>query len=112
MAFNDRPSFVRRQGGAARKRAPQESNSDRGPEPGRCPPLARGGLFRRCDLFNPRSSDCSFALLIGLVQEPVNEVSASLFLDPPLLRFLLFSEELVIYFPAHGFLHSRDGINA
>src|SRR5262249_978357 len=65
-----------------------------------------GRLFRRCDLFSRRSFDLGlFTPLIGVVQELVNQGSASVLLDPRFLRFLLFSEELVINFPAHWFLH-------
>ena len=34
-------------------------------------------------------------------KELVDDASALLLLDPSLLRFLLFGEELVVYFPAH-----------
>ena len=68
-------------------------------------------LFRRRGLFGRRSFHVArFALLISFVQELVDHASASLLLDPSLLRFLLFSEELVIYFPAHRVLH-RDRTN-
>ena len=71
----------------------------------------RAPLFRRRGLFGRRSFDVArFALLISFVQELVNHARASLLLDPSLLRFLLFSEELVIYFPAHCVLH-RDRTN-
>jgi hypothetical protein len=61
-----------------------------------------GGLLRRRGLFNGRSFDVSvFVLPIGLVQEFVDDVSALLFLAPNFLRFRLFGEELVVYFPAH-----------
>jgi hypothetical protein len=64
--------------------------------------ISASELFRRSNLFSRRSFDLGlFALLIGVVQEPVNEVGASLLRDPRLLRFLLFSEKLVVYFPAH-----------
>jgi hypothetical protein len=49
-------------------------------------------------------------LLISFVEELVDHAHASLLFDPNLLRFLLFSEELVIYFPAHCVLH-RDRTN-
>jgi NAD(P)H-binding len=71
----------------------------------------RAPLFRRRGLFGRRSFDVArFALLISFAQELVNHARASLLLDPSLLRFLLFSEELVIYFPAHCVLH-RDRTN-
>jgi hypothetical protein len=71
----------------------------------------RAPLFRRRGLFGRRSFDVArFALLISFVQELVDHARASLLLDPSLLRFLLFSEELVIYFPAHCVLH-RDRTN-
>src|SRR5262249_1342165 len=61
----------------------------------------RALLFRRRGLFGRRSFDVArFALLISFDQELVDHARASLLLDPSLLRFLLFSEELVIYFPA------------
>jgi len=60
------------------------------------------GLLRRRGLFNGHSFDVGvFVLLIGLIQESVDDVSALLFLDPSFLRFRLFGEELVVYFPAH-----------
>jgi hypothetical protein len=37
----------------------------------------------------------------SFAQELIDNASALLLLDPSLLRFLLFSEELVVYFPAH-----------
>jgi hypothetical protein len=59
-------------------------------------------LFRRRGLFDRRSFDLALlALLISFVQELVNHAGAPFLLDPNFLRFLLFSEELVIYFPAH-----------
>jgi hypothetical protein len=59
-------------------------------------------LFRRYDLVDRSSFGlCVIALLIGLVQKLVDNTSALLLLDPSLLRFLLFGEELVVYFPAH-----------
>jgi hypothetical protein len=60
-----------------------------------------GGLLRRRGLFNQRSLDVGlFTLLTGLVQEPVDYVSALLFLDPSFLRFRLFGEELCSLFPS------------
>ena len=62
----------------------------------------QGGLFRRRDLLDRRCFDVGlFTLLIGFVQELVDDASALLLLDPSLLRFPLFGEELVVYFPAH-----------
>jgi hypothetical protein len=59
-------------------------------------------LLRRRGLFNGHFFDAGiFVLLIGLIQESVDDVSALLFLDPSFLRFRLFGEELVVYFPAH-----------
>ena len=70
--------------------------------------LIAGRLFRRRGLFDRRSFDIAlFALLISFVQELVDYARASLLLDPNLLRLLLVSEELVIYFPAHCLLHPR-----
>ena len=61
-----------------------------------------GGLFRRRDLLDRRCFDVGlFTLLIGFVQELVDDASALLLLDPSLLRSPLFGEELVVYFPAH-----------
>jgi hypothetical protein len=60
------------------------------------------GLLRRRGLFNGRFFDVSvFVLPIGLVQEFADDVSALLFIAPSFLRFRLFGEELVVYFPAH-----------
>ena len=54
-------------------------------------------LFRSRGLFRRRSFDVAlFALLISFVEELVDHARASLLFDPNLLRFLLFSEELVI----------------
>jgi hypothetical protein len=59
-------------------------------------------LFRRYDLVDGGSfSLCVIALLIGLVQELVDDARALLLLDPSLLRFLLRGEDLVVYFVAH-----------
>jgi hypothetical protein len=56
----------------------------------------QGGLFRRRDLLDRRSFDVGlFALFIGLVQELIDDANTSL------LRFLVFGQEFVIYFPAH-----------
>jgi hypothetical protein len=61
-----------------------------------------GGLLRWRGLFNGHSFDVGvFVLLIGVIQESVDDVSALLFLDPSFLCFRLFGEELVVYFPAH-----------
>jgi hypothetical protein len=61
-----------------------------------------GGLLRRRGLFNGHFFDVGvFVLLIGLIQESVDDVSALLLLDPSFLRFRLFGEELVVDFPAH-----------
>ena len=64
-------------------------------------------LFCRCSLFDRRFFDGLFALSIGIVQEPIDEASTALLLDPSLLRFLLVGEEPVIYFPAHCVLHQQ-----
>jgi hypothetical protein len=62
----------------------------------------QGGLFRRRDLLDRRSFDVGlFALFIGLVQELIDDANTLLLLDPSLLRFLVFGQEFVIYFPAH-----------
>jgi hypothetical protein len=59
-------------------------------------------LFRRYDLVDGGPfSLCVIALLIGLVQELVDDARALLLLDPSLLRFLLRGEDLVVYFVAH-----------
>ena len=61
-----------------------------------------GGLFRRRDLLDRRSFDVGlFALFIGLVQELIDDANTLLLLDPSLLRFLVFGQDFVIYFPAH-----------
>ena len=63
-------------------------------------------LFRRYDLVHGGPfSLCVIALLIGLVQELVDDARALLLLDPSLLRFLLRGEDLVVYFVAHRILH-------
>ena len=55
------------------------------------------GLFRRRALLDRRCFDVGlFTLLIGFVQELVDDASALLLLDPSLLRFPLFGEELVV----------------
>src|ERR1700730_3201404 len=59
-------------------------------------------LFRRYDLIDRGPfSLCIIVLLIGLVQKLVDDACTPLLLDPGLLRFLLFGEEPVVYFPAH-----------
>ena len=59
-------------------------------------------LFRGYDLVDRGPfSLCVIALLIGLVQELVDDARALLLLDPSLLRFLLRGEDLVVYFVAH-----------
>ena len=59
-------------------------------------------LFWRCNLFDRRSSDFGLlALFIGFVQESIDDAGTLLLLDPSVLRFLLFSEEFVVYFPTH-----------
>jgi len=63
-------------------------------------------VFCGCDLFDRRSFDLGLlALCIGVVQEPVDDACTLLLLDPSVLRFLLFSEEFVVYFPTHWVLH-------
>src|SRR5262245_5036132 len=64
-----------------------------------------GKLFRRRDLFDRRSFDIGLANFIGIIQELADDTGAFLLLDPSLLRFLLLSQEWVIYFPAHCVLH-------
>jgi hypothetical protein len=59
-------------------------------------------LFRRYGLVDGGPfSLCVIALLIGLVQELVDDARALLLLDPSLLRFPLRGEDLVVYFVAH-----------
>jgi hypothetical protein len=73
------------------------------PEPSGSPD---GSLLRRRGLFHGHRFDVGdFVLLIGLIQESVDDVSALLFLDPSFLRFRLFGEELVVDFPTHSILH-------
>ena len=76
-------------------RASMEATADRGR-------LHFGGLFRGRNFFDRCSFDVSlFALFSGVAQELVDNARALLLLNPSLLHFLLFSEELVVYFPAH-----------
>jgi hypothetical protein len=59
-------------------------------------------LFRGYDLVDRGAFGlCVIPLLIGLVQELVDDARALLLLDPSLLRFPLRGEDLVIYFVAH-----------
>ena len=84
---------------AMRAAAPDFHTVTAAREPPRSP---YGGLLRRRGLFNGNSFYVGlFALLIGLVQEPIDDVSMLLFLDPSFLCFRLFGEELVVYFPTH-----------
>ena len=63
-------------------------------------------LFCRCNLFDRRSFDFGLlALFIGFIQEPIDDARTLLLLDPSVLRFLLFSEKFVVYFPTHWILH-------
>jgi len=63
-------------------------------------------LFCRCNFSDRRSFDFSLlSLFIGFVQEPINDARTLLLLDLSVLRFLLFSEEPVVYFPTHWILH-------
>jgi hypothetical protein len=59
-------------------------------------------LFRSYDLVDLRLFGLRIVgLFIGLAQELVEDACTLLLLDPSLVRFLLFGEELVVYFPAH-----------
>ena len=59
-------------------------------------------LFRGYDLVDRGAFGlCVIPLLIGLVQELVDDARALLLLDPSLVRFPLRGEDLVIYFVAH-----------
>jgi hypothetical protein len=83
--------------------APTSSESERlwSKEPRRSGLLAHR-LFRRYDLVDRSAFGLNVvALFIGLVQELVDDASALLLFDPSLLHFLLFGEEIVVYFPAH-----------
>ena len=63
-------------------------------------------LFCRCNLFDRRCFDFGLlALVIGLVQEPIDDAGTLLLLDPSVLRLLLLSEQFVIDFPTHWVLH-------
>jgi hypothetical protein len=63
-------------------------------------------LFRSYDLIDLRLFGLRIVgLFIGLAQELVEDACTLLLLDPSLVRFLLFGEELVVYFPAHRILH-------
>src|SRR5262245_65847873 len=65
-------------------------------------------LFCGCSLFDRRCFDLGLlALLIGVVQQPIDDARTLLLLDPSVLRLLLFSEEFVVYFPTHWVLHRR-----
>src|SRR5262249_12473304 len=66
------------------------------------------GLFGRRSLLDRRFFDLApIALVISFVQELADDACTSLLLGPNLLRFLLFNEDVVIYFPAHRVLHPR-----
>src|SRR5271166_5127600 len=64
---------------------------------------ARSPLFRRRTLLDRSCLGLGLvALLIGLAQKRLDDAGALLLLpDPGFLRLLLFSQELVVYFPAH-----------
>src|SRR5262245_50758900 len=65
-------------------------------------------LFCGCSLFDRRCFDLGLlALLIGVVQQPIDDARTLLLLDPSVLRFLLLGEEFVVYFPTHWVLHRR-----
>jgi hypothetical protein len=59
-------------------------------------------LFRSYDLVDLRLFGLRIVgLFIGLAQELVEDACTLLLLDSSLVRYLLFGEELVVYFPAH-----------
>jgi hypothetical protein len=59
-------------------------------------------LFRSYDLVYLRLFGLRIVgLFIGLAQELVEDACTLLLLDSSLVRYLLFGEELVVYFPAH-----------
>jgi hypothetical protein len=64
-------------------------------------------LFCGGSLFDRRCFDLGLlALLIGFVQQPIEDAGTLLLLDPSVLRFLLlFSEKFVVDFPTHWILH-------
>jgi len=67
------------------------------------------GLLYTRHLFVRRSFDVGFvALSIGLVQEVVDDDGPLPLLDLSFARFFLFSEQLVVNFPAHRDLHLTE----
>jgi hypothetical protein len=64
--------------------------------------IVKGGLLCGRDLFHRRSFDVGLVtLLIGLVQEIVDDACPSLLLGPRFSRLLQLSEQFVVDFPAH-----------
>jgi len=64
--------------------------------------FAARSLLRRRYLFDLSSFNVgAFALFIGFVEELMNNARSLFSPDSRFLRFLLFSEKLVVPFPAH-----------
>src|SRR5262249_10157144 len=90
----------------ARWSAPRisEENNDGEQTTDRIRPPSSLALFCRRDLFL-RGLAGLFGLLIRILQELVDHPDPLRLLDLVLLRFLLFLEEPVVYFPTHRVLH-------
>jgi hypothetical protein len=91
---------------AERRITPWTLSAQKDPSSKACGSGLAHQLFCRCNLVDRRSFGFGLlALFIGFVQEPVDDARTLLLLDPSVLRFLLFSEKFVVYFPTHWILH-------